>query len=73
VQAVLGVRRQDKEYGSAVGSRAVDYAALETQEMVKDAAKAREGLPTPATDPDNLGRELRAERTTASPCIRRRA
>jgi hypothetical protein len=49
-----------------------DYAALETQEVVNYAADARAGIPAPAGDPDDLSRELRAERATARPSRRRR-
>jgi hypothetical protein len=79
VQAVLGalfaalrVRRQDSEHDAALSGKAVDDAALETNEVVADAADARANLPAPATDPDDLARELRAERTTATPGRRRR-
>jgi hypothetical protein len=79
VQAVLGalfaalrVRRQDGEHDAAARGQAVDDAALETQEVVNDAADARASLPAPATDPDDLAHELRAERTAAGPGRRRR-
>jgi hypothetical protein len=79
VQAVLGalfaalrVRRQDGEHDTTVGGKAVDDAALETQEVVNDAADTRASLPAPASDPDDLAHELRAERTTVGPGRRRR-
>jgi hypothetical protein len=66
VQAVLGVlfaafrvRRQDGERDAALSGRAVDGAALETQEVVNDAVDARASLSAPSADPDDRARELR--------------
>jgi hypothetical protein len=70
--AALRLRRQDGEHDAAVSGLAVDEAALETQEVVNDVADARAGLPAVASDPDDLARELRAERTTTSAGRRRR-
>ena len=70
--AALRTRRQDGERDAAVSRDAVSKAALETQEVVNETADARAGLPAAPDDPDDLARELRAERTDPTASRRRR-
>lgn len=57
--AALRTRRQDAERDTAITGKAVDDAALETQEAINETALERESLPEPPSNRDDLIRELR--------------